>query len=182
MKVLAAYLGVPLIQRAVWLILFGTALLAATEAWFWSPIRDAHTRTKARVIALQTEKATLEARLKAEESYAQTAELLDQIDARLTADIDRSAVVERLTGISAEAGTRIIHGANSFGRPRGSVRPVLQDLTVEGSYAQVGRFLNALPGLETLTLLRSAEFSANPDGTLVRVQMKLVSLSEGIEE
>ena len=179
MKALGAYLAVPVIRQAVLLILFAGALMAATEVWFWFPGRDQHAAVKAEVVALQARKVTLEARLDAVEDHDRTAALLDALDTRLSAAVDRSTVVERLTGISAEAGTRIIHGANSFGTPRGDVRPLLQDLTVEGSYVQIAGFLNALHKLETLTLLRSAEFSANPDGSLVRVQMKLMTLSTG---
>lgn len=87
---------------------------------------------------------------------------------------------ERLGAVSAAAGTRVIHGANSFGEPRAGVVPVLQDLTVEGSYAEVRDVLARVSRMETLTLLDAVEMSANPDGTLVRARLRLVTLSEGL--
>ena len=95
--------------------------------------------------------------------------------------MDRSGVVERLTALSASSGTRIIHGASTFGRPRGEVIPVEQDLTIEGAYSAVSRFMSGLQDLESLTLLRSVELTSNPDGTLVRAKIKLVTLSAEAE-
>ena len=57
--------------------------------------------------------------------------------------------------------------------------PVEQDLTIEGSYVALARFFVGLEALETLTLLRSTEFAANPDGSLVRAKIKLVTLNAG---
>lgn len=104
---------------------------------------------------------------------------VEALEARLGAAVDRSSLVERMSAISAAAGTRVVHGANAFGEPREGVTPVIQDLTVEGSYAQLRDFLSRVTAMETLTLLDSVEMSANPDGTLVRARMRFVTLSEG---
>ncbi len=175
------YLRVPLIRRGIYLALFAGLLLALTELWFWAPARTAHAEARAEVITLQSELAVAEARIGEIDRYAGMQAMLDTLSTRFAAPIDRSGVVERLTALNTAAGTRIIHGANSFGEPRGGVTPVLQDLTVEGSFEQIHGFLAQLAELETLTLLRRAEFTANPDGSLVRVQLRLVTLSAGAD-
>lgn len=177
MKTLRAYLAVPAIGRAVLLLLPALVLLAFVELNWRRPLTVSHESAVAAFEALRAEAAELRARIDSVATYADMESRIEDVAARFEAPVDRSGVVERLTALSSEAGTRIIHGANSFGRPRGDVIPVEQDLTIEGSYADVSRFLEGLQALDTLTLLRSADFSANPDGTLVRAKIKLVTLS-----
>lgn len=178
-RIVAPYLRVPSIRQGVFVILLLASVLAVTERWLWAPARSAHAERLSEVIALQSQLAVTNARINQVTRYNDMQAMLDTLNTRLAAPVDRSGVIERLSAINTEAGTRIIHGANSFGEPRENIVPVLQDLTVEGPYDSIRTFLNRLAGLETLTLVRQAEFTANPDGTLVRLQMRLVTLSAG---
>lgn len=178
MTIIRAYLAVPMIGRGVFLIILVIACILGTERWVWGPARAQHKALKQDVIALQNAKLTNQARVDATADFAQTQAHLSILETKLAASIDRSGVVEILADLSRVSEVQIIHGANTFGRPRDTVRPVLQDLTVEGSYAQVAGFVSQLSQIETLTLLRRAEFSTNADGTLVRAQLKLMTLNE----
>lgn len=178
MNSIRAYLAVPLIRRGVTFAALALLGLFAAAYWLWSPAQAAHQFLKQDVIALQSMKLIDEARVDATESFAQTVGRIAVLEAKLVAPIDRAGVVEIMADLSRQTQVQIIHGANTFGRPRGAVRPVLQDLTVEGSYSEVSDFLGRLGQVETLTLLRRAEFTTNADGTLVRAQLKLMTLND----
>jgi Tfp pilus assembly protein PilO len=179
MKQIRAYWAVPVVRRGVWVLISAIALIVLTERIYWQPARAAHSALRDEVIALQSNRTQLQTRVDAVPTYIETMAALDVLEARLAAPVDRSGVVERLADVSTAADTQIIHGANSFGRPRGDIRPVLQDLTIEGGYAQITSFLQGLAQVDTMTLLRSAEFSTNADGSAVRLQLKLMTLSAG---
>jgi hypothetical protein len=174
---LLAYLRVPLLRRSLLAtLLFGT-IFGAIELGLRRELAGEQSERDRTLSALQNEAAELRARIDAAATFEERSRQLQEVEARFRAPVDRSSVVETLTRLSAESGTRIIHGTNSFGRARGDIVPVEQDLSIEGPYLAITRFLAALSGLETLTLLRSAELAANADGSLVRVKLKLVTLS-----
>lgn len=177
--ILTAHLRVPAIRAGV--LVLGVAVLALAAVWplLLVPTDRAQAAQRERAAGLSRLLAQIEAREAAADRHAALAEEVAALEARLDAPVDRSTLVERMSALSAEAGTRVIHGANSFGEERGGVVPVLQDLTVEGSYAELRDFLGRVAGMETLTLLASLEMSANPDGTLVRARTRFVTLSRG---
>lgn len=177
MKALSAYLRVPFVRRGALLLVVLAACLALVQTMWRAPLAQEYAARKAQFATLQTEAAQLRLRIDSISTYDARRAQLERVAERFQAPVDRSGVVERLTALSSRAGTRIIHGANSFGRARGTVVPVEQDLTIEGNYRAVSRFLTDLQTLDTLTLLRQAELTSNPDGTLVRAQIKLVTLS-----
>lgn len=173
-----AYLRVPVLRSGV-LVALMAALMAGTAIWgYWRPAEDRRARAEAQVVALNRAISGTEARLALTDRYLELSAQVDELEGRLAADVDRSELVERMTALAARADTRIIHGANSFGQERAGVVPVIQDLTVEGAYPDVRTFIGLVSGLDTLTLLLSVDFSANPDGTLVRGKMRFMTLSE----
>lgn len=121
--------------------------------------------------------AALEARQALSERFLQISAQTDGLEQKFDANMDRSALVERMATLSSETGTRIVHGSNSFGKERLGVTPLLQDLTVEGTYEDIRAFLAAVHRLETLTFVISVELSANPDGTVVRGKMQFMTLA-----
>jgi len=177
MRTLAAYLAVPHVRQGAFLLIAALAALAFVQLEWRGPLTREYAAADSRFRTLQQEVGELASRIESVETFDAMQDQLAEVTLRFEADVDRSGVVERLTALSSEAGTRIIHGANSFGRPRGDVVPVEQDLTVEGPYVALARFLTGLEQVETLTLLRSVEMAANPDGSLVRAKIKLVTLS-----
>lgn len=177
MRTLAAYLAVPHVRQGAFLLIAALAALAVVQIEWRGPLTREHAAAETRFRTLQQDVGELASRIESVETFDAMQDQLAEVTLRFEADVDRSGVVERLTALSSEAGTRIIHGANTFGRPRGDVIPVEQDLTVEGSYVALARFLTELEKVESLTLLRSVEMAANPDGSLVRAKIKLVTLS-----
>ena len=129
------------------------------------------------LVAARTEAAVLRARLDRSVGFAETEAQLTAVEARYGAAADRSRVVGLLSALSAESGVRILHAANRFGPERAGHRPVLQDLTVEGELDEILRFLGALSGIETLTLLQSAAFAPSPGTANLRVDLELVTFS-----
>ena len=173
-----AHLRVPILRSGL-LVLILAVLLAGTA--FGGYLRPGQARLAAaqeQVVALNRSISGTEARLTLTERYLELSAQVDALEERLSAEVDRSELVERMTALAAASETRIIHGANSFGQPRGGIVPVIQDLTVEGSYENVREFIGRVAGLDTLTLLLSIDFSANPDGTLVRGKMRFMTLSD----
>ncbi len=181
MMTLRAYLAVPYVRQAVFFLLAGVALLAFVQTEYRAPLMETYASQTARLAALRSEVGELTARIDSIETYDDMQARIAAVTRKFEADVDRSGVVERLTELSSTSGTRIIHGANTFGRPRDSVVPVEQDLTIEGPYPALAKFLTGLDTLETLTLLRSVEISANPDGSLIRAKLKLVTLNAAAE-
>ena len=182
MKRLTAYLAVPVIYHGIGALLVCVAAFLLLDAAVAGPNQEERESLRSDVLALHAEKRALQTRVDAVITYDERLRAVDAVEARLRAPIDRSGVVQILAELSAVSDTQIIHGANSFGPPRGNLRPVLQDLTVEGSYANIARFIDGIGGIDTLTLLRQADVSANADGTLVRAQLKLMTLSYEVAE
>ncbi len=173
-----SYLRVPVLRTGL-LTMILSVVLAATAIWgYWLPAKDRLERNQAQVIALNRAISGTEARLGLADRYIELSAQVDELERQLKADVDRSELVERMTALAAQAGTRIIHGTNDFGKPRAGIVPVIQDLTVEGAYDGVRSFVERVAGLDTLSLLLSAEFSANPDGTLVRGKMRFMTLAD----
>ena len=182
MKRLSAYLAVPAIYHGIAAFLVVGAAFFLLETAVAGPNHATREALRNDVLALHAEKQALQTRVDAVVTFEERAREVDMVEARLRAPVDRSGVVEILAHLSAASDTQIIHGANSFGPPRGALRPVLQDLTVEGSYANIARFIDGIGDIDTLTLLRQADVSANADGTLVRAQFKLMTLSYEVAE
>ncbi len=177
MRALRSYLAVPYVRQAVLLAIVIGVLLGLVETNYRAPLMAEHAKETSAFERLRTRVGELTARIDSIETYDDMEARLATVTARFEAGVDRSGVVERLTQLSTASGTRIIHGANTFGRPRGTIIPVEQDLTIEGPYSALAKFLTGLEMLETLTLLRTVEISANPDGSLIRAKLKLVTLS-----
>jgi hypothetical protein len=176
---LAGHLRIPAIRAG--LLVLAVALLGLAVVWplLLRPAESEHATQRERAAGLSRALTELREREAQAERHARLAAQAEALEARLRAPVDRSALVERMSALSAAAGTRVVHGANRFGEERAGLTPVVQDLTVEGSYAQVRDFLGRVAAMETLTLLDSVEMSANPDGTLVRARARFVTLSEG---
>lgn len=177
MRTLRSYLAVPYVRQAVLFMLAIGAVLVLVETRYRAPLMAEYAEQMSQFERLSARVGELRARIDSIQTYDDMQAQLAAVTERFEAGVDRSGVVERLTELSAASGTRIIHGANTFGRPRGTVIPVEQDLTIEGPYPALAAFLNGLDTLETLTLLRTVEISANPDGSLIRAKLKLVTLS-----
>lgn len=173
----ATYLRVPAVLAGLAVAIVGVTL--ATAAWWGvrAPAVRAHDAAHADLARIATERAALDRRQELSARYADLGAEADILAARLEAGAERSALVRRFTDLSTSAGTRIIHGANNLGRPREGIVPVLQDLTVEGSYTQVRRFLQSVTALDTLTVPVEIDLSANADGTLVRGNLRFMTLS-----
>lgn len=181
MRTLRAYLAVPMIFRGALLLLVSVAALIFVQVQWRGPALAASTAETASFERLRAEVSQLKARIDSVANHDQMEQRITSVAARFEAEVDRSGVVERLSALSSASGTRIIHGSSTFGRPRGEVIPVEQDLTIEGPYVALARFFAGLERMETLTLLRSADIAANPDGTLVRAKVKLITLSAGTQ-
>ena len=173
------HLRVPAIRAGAMTLALAAAGLAVVWPVLLLPAERAHEAQRERSAGLSRVLSEQRDRRDFAERHGRLSREAEALERRLGAEVDRSALVERMSAISAAAGTRVIHGANRFGEPQGGVTPVLQDLTVEGSYAQIRDFLARAAAMETLTLLDSVEMSANPDGTLVRARTRFVTLSEG---
>lgn len=174
---MAGYWRVPALRRGLILAIAAAAALIVVRSEWLLPARAELAQLKADAIALQTRLDDAAARRALSGDFRRLTAELDALDARFSASVERSELVERMATMSARAGTRIIHGANSFGAEKDGVVPVLQDLTIEGSYPQIRDFIGELARVETLTLPRSVEFSANAEGTLVRAKFRLVTYS-----
>ena len=179
MRSLRAYLRVPMVFRGAMVLILAVVALIAVQIEWRGPAQAEHAEITAKFERLRTQVGELSARIDSVATHDQMQRQIEAVAKRFEAEVDRSGVVERLSALSSEAGTRIIHGANTFGRPRGDVIPVEQDLTIEGPYVALARFFQGLQEMDTLTLLRSVDIAANPDGTLVRAKVKLVTLSAG---
>jgi Tfp pilus assembly protein PilO len=154
-------------------------MLVVTALWgYWQPAQARLERNQAQVVALNRAISATNARLALTDQYIELSAQVDELERQLQANVDRSKLVERMTALASQAKTRIIHGTNDFGKPRAGVVPVIQDLTVEGAYPDVRDFVERVAALETLSLLLSVDFSANPDGTLVRGKMRFMTLVE----
>ncbi len=175
---LLTYLRVPMLRTGLLLTILG-AVLTLTATWgYWQPSQGRLSHNQAQVVALNRAISGTEARLALTDRYIELSAQVDELESQLAADIDRSELVEWMTALASEANTRIIHGTNTFGQPRAGIVPVIQDLTVEGAYGDVRDFVEKVAGLETLSFLLSVDFSANPDGTLVRGKMRFMTLAE----
>ncbi len=175
---LLSYLRIPHLRLGLFLAACGSA--AVVMAWMLAlqPARAAHDAARAALIARSADLAALEARRALADRYFALLSDVDALERALAAAPDRSQLVESLTSLSARAGTRIIHGSNSLGDARDGLRPMLQELTVEGGYDEVRAFLTEVSGLDTLTLPVAVDLNANPDGTLIRGRMRLMTLTE----
>lgn len=178
MSVIASYWRIPYFRRSLLLALFALFLGYFSVVERYLP---ALSQFEASLAALQAHTNVLaeqQQRYELAEGAEDLRAQLDALDARLSAGEERAAIVERFTELAGASGVRIIHGANQFGRERAGMTPVLHALSVEGSYASLRTFLAATRGLSTLTLLVSADISANPDGTVVRARLEYMTLSE----
>ena len=170
---------IPAIRRGISLTLLASFCLYVVQGSVLAPAQARLAQYKADAIAVQTRLDNLASRVAMAGDFDRLSAERDALRARFQAGVERSDLVEQFAAMSASSGTRIIHGSNSFGQPLYGVTPLKQDLTVEGSYAQIRAFLQALSQAPTLTLPVSVEFTANDEGTLVRARISLVTYAGG---
>ena len=177
--IFGGYWRIPVVRRGLMALVLLLATLYLINSYAYRPAQIRFQALKAQAVSLQSELADLEIRSDLVVQFAALTAQTADVQRRFEADVDRSGIVERMARMSANAGTRIIHGSNNFGQARQGVVPVLQDLTLEGSYGQIREFISQLSGIETLTILRAIEMTSNPDGTLVRAKIKLITFAQG---
>jgi Tfp pilus assembly protein PilO len=175
--IIGGFWRVPWLRKGAMALAFFALALVLINTYIYQPSREMHSNLRAQTVDLQNQLADLETRTNLGAVFDELSAQSDAIQQRLSSKVDRSGIVERIARISAQSGTRIIHGSNSFGQPSQGIVPVEQDLTIEGTYFQIRQFLTRISQIETLTILRSVEFSTNPEGTLVRGKMNLVTFS-----
>lgn len=178
-QTLRGYLRMALIRRSLFLFLLTLCSFLTILELRYGPAQETFTSRKAEAVALQSQIADLELRREMSAQTKALASALTNLRRRFSAKTDRAGLVENMAELAERHSVNIIHGSNSFGRSIGNVKPILQDLTIEGSYPQVRAFLDGIARLNTLTLLRRAEFSGGKDGTKIRVKLKLKTFGAG---
>lgn len=174
---LMTYWRIPTIRLGLVYGLIAGALAAAVWLLLIIPTQASFIEKRAELIRLTAERDGLSRRRDEAPRYAALSEAIDVLDQRLRTGAERSRMVELFAAISKSAGTRIIHGANQLGPERDGVTQVLQELTIEGAYADMRAFLAAISQLETLTVLVAADLTSNVDGSLVRAKLRLTTLT-----
>ena len=174
---LMTYWRIPTIRLA--LIYGGIAGALAIVVWVFliTPTRASFAEKRADLIRLTAERDGLARRRAEAPRYSALSDAVAVLDRRLRTGAERSRMVELFAAISNISGTRIIHGANQLGPEKDGVTQVLQELTVEGGYADIRAFLAGIAQLETLTVLVAADLTSNVDGSLVRAKLRLTTLT-----
>lgn len=174
---LMTYWRIPTIRLAVVYGAIAGALTLAIWIFLVTPTQASFTEKRAELIRLTAERDGLARRRDEAPRFAELQNAVDVLDQRLRTGAERSRMVELFAAISQKSGTRIIHGANQLGPAKDGATQVLQELSVEGAYADLRAFLAEVAALETLTVLVAADFSSNIDGTLVRAKLRLTTLT-----
>ena len=176
------YWRIPTIRLGLTYGLIAGMLTCAVWAFLFTPTKASFNHKRAELIALTAKRDGLARRGDEAPRFAALREATEVLDQRLQTGAERSRMVELFAAISKKSGTRIIHGANQLGPSRDGAAQVLQELTVEGGYAEIRAFLAEIAGLETLTVLVAADLSSNIDGTLVRAKLRLTTLTTTLRE
>jgi hypothetical protein len=171
------YWRIPTIRLGLTYGAIATMLACAIWVFLVTPMKASFTAKRAQLIYLTAERDSLAHRRDEATRFTLLTEATEGLDQRLEMGAERSRMVELFAAISEKAGTRIIHGANQLGPPQDGVAQVLQELTVEGGYAEIRAFMAEIAGLETLTVLVAADLSSNVDGALVRAKLRLTTLT-----
>ncbi len=176
------YWRIPTIRLGLTYGLIAALLTCAVWVFLLTPTKAGYLDKRAELIDLTAERDGLAQRREDAPRFAALLQATRTLDQRLETGAERSRMVELFAAISKKSGTRIIHGANQLGPPRDGAAQVLQELTVEGSYAEIRAFLAEIAGLETLTVLVAADLSSNIDGALVRAKLRLTTLTTTLAE
>ncbi len=176
---LLRYLQVPAIGVGVVALALSVAILSFVETRMHRPLVSERDEVRSQLVALQIQFDNTAQRILLAEQFGETKLTLEALDSRLAVDETKTNSVSELAALSQQAGTRIIHGANSLGKPRLDVTPVLQELTLEGDYAAIIRFVDGLSALSRLTLLRQFEINGSSENNRLRAKLSLMTLSKG---
>ncbi len=176
---LLRYLQVPSIGVGVVALALSVAILSFVETRMHRPLVSERDEVRSQLVALQIQFDNTAQRILLAEQFGETKLTLEALDSRLAVDETKTNSVSELAALSQQAGTRIIHGANSLGKPRLDVTPVLQELTLEGDYAAIIRFVDGLSALSRLTLLRQFEINGSSENNRLRAKLSLMTLSKG---
>lgn len=174
---LMTYWRIPTIRLGLTYGLIAAVLTGVAWAFLITPTKASFTAKRTELIQLTAQRDGLARRQDEAPRFQALQRGADRLDERLETGAERSRMVELFAAISKKSGTRIVHGANQLGPLRDGAAQVLQELTVEGGYKEIRTFLVEIAGLETLTILVSADLSSNADGTLVRAKLRLKTLT-----
>ena len=175
------YLRVPVVGLGFLMCCFTSGAAVYSGLLVWAPAQQAFEHVRQDVVVAQSKIDSFRNRADLADGFGLLEEQTAGMMLRLSTPVDRAQMVLNLSEIAQASGSSIIHGANSFGESRAGLTPVEQELTVEGSYRSVRLFFSALAGIETFTLVRNFEMSADRSGRQLRVKISLFTLSGGPE-
>lgn len=127
---------------------------ATTGVFVWWPATSDHDRMKRDVARSRSEVVMAINQAKATEKFNRSQMLVDTISAKLKATVSQAVLTDHINTLAADLGIKILTESNEEGKVRLGYRPMVQELSIQGDYDALRRFLSGINMLPTWTTVQ----------------------------
>lgn len=126
----------------------------ATAAFLWWPAVTEHRQLERAVAQAKSKVVDAINQAKVAESFHEVQERIEAIGEKLEATASQAELTSHINRLAAKLEVKILNESNEEGKIKQGYLPMIQELSIQGSYAAIRHFLLALNALPTWTIVR----------------------------
>jgi Tfp pilus assembly protein PilO len=166
----------PALVRWAWIGGVTGLVCALIVAIVWAPVWIESRQWQGALDARRQQLLDARQRVALAAAVQQAAKSVESIDRKLNAPAVQVTLVSQVGRIARERGVRVLAASFEDGKPQAGYQPLQHELTVEGSYPALRRFLADLYQMPTFTLEREAVLVPVSEGAgVLRMQLRLTT-------
>ncbi len=150
-----------------------TLVMLLAGAVYWWPAWNATATLKTQIE--QKRRQAAEASYSAQLALIsrRAAQHVAQIDKKLEASGTQVTLVQNLATLARRHNVKILSEAYEQGKAKDGYMPFVHELTLQGGYAELRRFLIALQELPTFTVVQDAVMSRAGNAAVIKAQLRM---------
>lgn len=144
----------PLVRLGALSALGMVAATVATLAVLWWPAASALGQNERAVAQAKSKVLRAMDQAKIARQFDESHRRVEAIREKLEAAASQAELAAHINQLAAELGVRILNESNEEAKIKLGYQPIIQELSIEGSYAAIRQFLLAVRTLPTWTIVR----------------------------
>jgi Tfp pilus assembly protein PilO len=157
------------------MLVCGTAMLVMllVSASYWWPAWNAATTLKTEIEKKRRQTVEASYSVQLAQSSRRAEQHVAQIEKKLDASSTQVTLVQNLATLARRHDVKILSEAYEEGKAKDGYKPFVHELTLQGGYAELRRFLVALQELPTFTVVQDAVMSRAGNAAVIKAQLRM---------
>lgn len=166
-------LRLPRVRAGMLVSVVAVLVMLMVGVAYWWPAWNAAATLKAQIE--QKRRQAVEASYSAQlaQISRRAAQHVAQIEKKLEASGTQVTLVQNLATLARRHNVKILSEAYEQGKAKDGYMPFVHELTLQGGYAELRRFLIALQELPTFTVVQDAVMSRAGNAAVIKAQLRM---------